>query len=188
MDGHETDPLSDELLDRVIHSTLIAEPAPDFVARVRRQMAREQVSSWGVRVLVPMAAFAVALVVAIAVTVRQPHTPVLTNPAPLAAGVRPAVDRSLPPMTPVTKVRQPSNAAQDSHRSRVGARRTPPLEVIILPDEGRALRQLTADITAGKYELAFEEPTNLVSTDITISPISIAPLDQRQAADEGVRQ
>jgi hypothetical protein len=176
----EERPLSDADLDAALTEAFAVDPAPDFVARVRRRVAEEP------RVHRRLQLFGVAASVAagaiVFVTMTLEHKPVAEQP-PTRKVTAAAPARALPPAPPVAAI-----AATDRrNRGRDKLQKLPTSEVLIPAAEQQALRRLLE--RPPKAVLRFpaavvEEPAEVAG--IVIPPLEIDPLST--LVEEGGRQ
>jgi len=172
-------------LDRQIAEGVNVDPSPEFVARVRARVAREQVSIrprlWPV---VVGACLAATLGVAIYVERLDRSRPVDGT----IAVVVPAVSISVPAAASAARVEQRSTPIV-RRRSRAVSH-VP--EVIVASDELRAWRQLADLMRSGHVELKLDEkPTAVESApvqEIAVKLIAIAPLAVASISEQGDEQ
>jgi hypothetical protein len=199
----EPEALIESAFDRELKEALDIDPSPEFLARVRTQLASEpEPSAWRFSWLVPAAGVVAIVVAAVVVTSRLNERPIsnsadVTLPADrpeagVAQTFRSAVAE--PPRVEREGVRRAGvvrtfRSAGDGSRSAVADSK--PLEVIISPDEVRGLKRLIAMVNEEDAGLAalLAEPTTLATIgqpegeitlppikEITLPPIKIDPL------------
>jgi hypothetical protein len=178
----------DAALEREIRALLAVDPSPQFHARVSSRIARNAAGPsrrafW----LWPGAAALATLVVLLAVVWRPaPPTPQNRRPPTLAAsgsvGLVPSVLAPAPAMRRLVAGALAVSGRTPPRTARVTRERTP--EILLAPDETRALRALIAGVRDGRIDLTgvtqattpdvmdLEPIRNLV-----IAPIVIAPLE-----------
>ena len=199
MTAHRDDVLTDARLEQEIEQALAIDPSPEFLVRVRAQIASApQASRWSMRwPLVTASAAAVVLIVAAVVLSglmrsRQPVTP--ESPA-IVRAIDPPV--APPTITPVAKAVEPRRPLAPL----VTARRLMPQstepEVLIPKDEADALRRLMRGLHVGRVaEGARASAVAQPTTEIELVPlVPLAPLApvtleslQPMTRQEGVRQ
>jgi len=171
MDRRSESAVNDAVLDREIERALAADPAADFVARVRRRVAREPAPSiwrvsWGL-----YAGAAAALVIVFVMVDRHRHEPadgatIVPLVARSVGGSTPAippsiVSRHLPAVASIGIAVKPGAASSlavlresraasmdDAAKSRAAARAV----VLIEPSESAALRHLLAGTRRDRVE------------------------------------
>ncbi len=184
-------------IDRDLQQALAVEPSPEFVARVRAQIASEPAASvwWRPRVLV--AAGALAVVIVAAVLVLRPHEQV---PSKAADGSSPAEHPAVvPERTPESLVAQgfspgatpvvvqgfsPAAPGPAVSRPAVSSSKRDDPEVLVSQAEMKGLRLLITLANQGdaRLESLLAEPvdatpiTAIEPIEIVIAPITIEPL------------
>ena len=206
MDGNRQHSLSDEELDRELAAAVNADPAPEFLARVRTRIAAEAtpqrrwlMAPWPTRI-----AATSVVVLAAAVGIWRTVGPHDRAAAPVVAshtetaridGRAPAAttrdDQRAPQPAPRSDVAGDLGNPMQLPRSvrRPSARSAPPApaaeppftDVLISEDEVRALNRLVELATASARTRAAgvalpQEDAEL--TDIDIAPVTIEPLPQ----------
>jgi hypothetical protein len=201
MTAHRDDVLTDARLEQEIEQALAIDPSPEFLVRVRAQIASApQASRWSMRwPLVTASAAAVVLIVAAVVLSglmrsRQPVTP--ESPA-IVRAIDPPVGP--PTITPVAQAVEPRRPlAPPMTARRVMPRSTEP-EVLIPKDEADALRRLLRGLRIGVVDpstLAQNSRASAVvapTTEIVLKPLApLTPVTLEPLApiphQEGVRQ
>lgn len=190
----------DVALNRELTRALAIDPSPEFVARVRQRIAHEPVPSpWGLSRFTwrfAVAGAMAAVVIAIVVSRTAPSKPTAIEKPVLAARTLPGAGtlpagvvaelapppRALPTETAVAQAFRPAkkNVAQ--------AFRAAILQPEILIDRRQAVafRNLIAGLRDGRIDPASLPADVDTSAQITIPPITIAPVTA--SSSEGVRQ
>jgi hypothetical protein len=172
-------PLTQNNFDRSLQQLLTAEPSPNFVARVRTSVAsqRTQAGMRGRLIVMAVSVTAAALLVVVAVKFSGP----VLNETTASTLHRPQqVDTALMPDT-VSASPAPEAAPRTRPRAR-GARAQrvrpePWLQVMVAPDDLRALERLVRSTKDGTIALSFDETNQkLAIAELTIAPITTEPL------------
>lgn len=162
-----------ESLDAELHAALNVEPSPEFVARVRTRIASEpEPTRWRLAwVMVPAVAMGV-LVVALAMVRSVPEPSRSTQPM-TQVPVTPTVAESAP------LVRESNDAAVPRITVRDARRAAAPVEspqVVVSPDERRALAYVAAIVTGGRVaDLSVEQADTAIDA-VTLRDVEIVPL------------
>jgi hypothetical protein len=195
---HETPP--DAALDGEIRALFVVDPSPQFHASVRARIASDSAATSPRRTVWLGAGLAALAAVIIAVAIVAPgrslRTPQDVQQAALAArgsvGVAPAISPGTGRARSADALRSADLSARAlaeveafAHRSssdEIIGRRKP--EVLLAPDETRALRALIAGVRDGRIDLA---PVAHATTpdvmelepihDLVIAPIVITPVE-----------
>ena len=195
MDDRQLDALTDSAIDREIRDALAVEPSPEFLVRVRAQIANEPIAMFAPRRVMGLAALAAVVALAVTVSLSRPDTLMpssspqvsesqgadsVLSAAPEAPS--PASERSSPQVAP-----PPREAA--TTRSPRSKQSLP--EVLISADDAKAFQQLIAGVREGRFELSFAEDAPVTGsrevTELIVPPIAIEPLNWPMA-QEGVSQ
>jgi hypothetical protein len=184
------DALSDAALDRELERAFAIDPSPEFMARVRAQLADEPARTWRAYLSWPFAAAAAAAIVAAAIAVQMSNRSAVSPPAAPAQAAR-----STAPVVPARPAirRRVSSERQPRVAPAVAAARGAAEPAALLdPRETQALRRLIDGVRTGRVELRPNVRASAQTvmelppvTDIVIAPITIEPLAPRGA--EGVR-
>jgi len=176
---------ADAALDREIQMLFAVEPSPQFRAGVRVRIANEPAAAerrhlWWLGA----AAMTAALTASVIFTPSRParQNPTLTG--------RSIVDLILPESSTPRRLPSdggvPADAASPFRRAPARPRHTRPAEpeILLAPDETRALRALIAGVHAGRIDLT---PVSQATTpdvmelepihNLVIAPIAIAPVE-----------
>ena len=171
MDEH----LSDESIDEIVRSTLVAEPSSNFVSRVRARMPATSSSLISSRAWVSLAGITI-IVILIAGRLIAPSDSAPQS-LPIIEGSTQIVDSVIEPvLTPQEFVLSKSTAHPAGRRERVLHERnafTFP-EVLVPPDQMLAIRALLRNVN--KYEFSFPEESAQAFTQMTIQPLVVEPL------------
>ena len=202
--------MTDAGLERDIERALAVEPSPEFLARVRAELAAQPESMpWRIA-WTWLAAGSVVAAITAAIVLSRPAAPQPRNvlePAPRATTTAAKTAPAKPAATPQISL----PPTPDSHVRDVPRRRFPSLtsvaertpreepEVLIAKDEAAALKRLMRGLNQGVVEpsAAGDGPNGVqpiqppipivVAPMAAVSPITIAPLGI-PAPERGVRQ
>ena len=177
--------MTDPDLDRALADALDVEPRPDFLARVRTEIARQPAPSvWPAWWQLAAAGAAVAMAV-VMVYRTEPGEP----SAPLRIASR--VDAPLVPVTapPIAISREAPMPAREEPRT-VGAVPLALPAPQISPDDAEALRYSLAGASDGLFApiAARDDSAPLAVSGIDLAPIEVMPLAQMAQADSGEHQ
>jgi hypothetical protein len=189
------DPLTDAALDRAIQSALAVEPSPELLARVRRRIADEPApSSWGGAWMFAVAGLAVAAIM-FAIVVSRPEHNAASGSTIAGVAIQADPKKDALPASPrsAEAFALPPAKALAPAPAEAFARRPREPEILLDPDETRALRRLITGTRDGSLDLSASlratTPTAMdlpEISDVVISPITIEPLAPPAGA-EGVR-
>jgi len=196
MDSHRSpEALTGATLEREIEALIAVKPSPDFVARVRMQLADEPARSFWPR---PVWMYSVIGVVVASLAVLFVSRSAKTN---LASPAEPQI-ASNPADTPVPSMPRRLVAAPESpsrqfeRASRERAIRPDSVHserrVLIAPDEAAALHRLLARIGMARIDpstfeetrpadVALKEPPELVIAPLSIDPLVLAGAGEGEA-------
>lgn len=167
-------------LDRELRSMLTATPSPDFVARVRGKIAEAPPPSMLAGLLKPAAAVVCLTTVLIVASLRPETTPERAGLEPsttaVTAGLKPSPTPAPEPAGVVSTFR--------SARSAKIVKEPPLPEVIIAPEDLKAVQQFVSSASELTFVASFEEtpsPSPWVMNDLAVPPIMIEPLDSAAA-------
>ena len=172
MDEH----LSDGSIDQIVRSTLAAEPASDFVSRVRAQIPGSSsavILNW---LWAPLAGIAVVGILIVGVLIRSSEP--VSQSLPIIARTTEIVGSVVRPVLNTPKPALPERAARSHQRvvrgipKRTEAPESP--EVLVPPDQMLTIRALLKNMN--KYEFSFAEESAQARSEIAIQPIVIEPL------------
>ena len=180
--------MTDPELDRALADALDVEPRPDFLARVRTEIARqpEPAAAWPAWWHAAAAAAMLAIAIVTVYRIGVEDQAVVTESARTAA---PLVATRSEPVPPA--VRQiPSVPSPPVQRSAV---RTTPSALPapqISPEDANVLRLTMDGAGAGLFApiAARDASVPLVVSGIELSPIEVMPLAQMAIVDSGERQ
>lgn len=153
-------------IEREIRSTVAAVPSPEFLARVRTEIANRPVAQatppWMWAIGLACLAIGVGTVVSRQSMVDSRESIVDSRRAPVESPQSPVdgrpsiVDSRVAPV----ESRRPTVASQRPGRAaRASQSVEPPMpEVLISPDDTRAFQQFVASVREGKFEVSFDEP------------------------------
>jgi len=189
--------MTDQELDQALSAALDVDHAPDFRARVRARVAAEPRSvGWHVRwpfAVAGVGLSAIALVVLIVSWPDGRHW--LPGQTPIAVSQwKPPVPPAQSAIQTPTVIHTAANAVLTGRGPLEPGRSTEPRfpEVVISPEDARALRFLVTTIQKGV--LPEEMPVGGVSRtdlpalpDIAIPPVAIEPLPQIERLEQGDR-
>jgi hypothetical protein len=179
MSEHEHIPLSEEALDRALDDALTVQPSPEFVARIRTQLAVEPPrTSWSAGWLAPAAGLLALVVVVVAsMSTRWPDGPG-SGPDPTTAAA--LVSRALPAQLPLTSPPAVPSAGgvlpAPPSRDPVAVREPRPsraavTEVLISEQERQGFALLLAQLERGSLPSVPEDVP--ATEDTVLTPISI---------------
>ena len=196
MTAHRDDRLTDASLEQEIEQALAVDPSPEFLVRVRSQIASAPPASrWPMRwSLVAASAVAVVLIVAAVVLsglMRSRQADAPKSPAVVRAIDPPVVPPAMPPVAKATEPRRPLAVPMTVRHVR--PRSTEP-EVLIPQDEAETLRRLMRGLHAGRVAegaraSAVAQPTTEIEL-VPLAPLEPVTLESLQpmTRQEGVRQ
>jgi hypothetical protein len=191
--------LTDEVLERDIARALDVDPSPEFVARVRTQIANEPTpSAWRFSRTTWIAGGAVAAAIVLAAVLARP------NRAPASVSQTTLIARSLGEAVVVPYVasgfsRTIGGPPKGGRHVRIDNTVGPPeggprVQVLLDPRETQALRSLLASVRTNRVDLSplltatAPAPTELPPAgDLVIAPLAIEPLAPGDGA-QGERQ
>ena len=206
-DRRSDDAVTDARLEREIERALAVVPSPEFLARVRAEIAAEpERTPWRFR-WTWVAAGSGALAIAAAIVLSRPPAPQSGNvpgPAPVVATTAAASKPEATPetssrRTPGADVREVPRRRFSSSTGRAARRPSAEPEVLIARDEAEALKRLMRGLRQGVVEPSnagaapngiqpIQPPMPIVVAPMTaVSPITIEPLGI-PAPERGVRQ
>jgi hypothetical protein len=177
------------MIDRELREALTVDPAPDFIARVRARVGREEIGShrWSWQPIV-VAIAALALVV---VLVERPRS---HNPATRTMSPRSATIDSTPLSTMGTTVAAflprrlsrgvDGSSAEMPRRRAAESKNERDSEVLISASEARAIRNLLDGVREGRIDLSSLPLNASQLEEIAFAPIVLPPA----GPGEGVRQ
>jgi hypothetical protein len=180
MDGREHESLSDEALEREIEAALAVDPSPEFLARVRARVEKEEGRAvWPLRwQWVVGTVFTAAAALLVVYVSREPEPAAVNRePAPIAVvrpqQLRPQPDVKLPALTaPAITRRQPAPPPV----------RPPAPEVLISEEERSGFQLLLATLSKEKDAKQLGDALAKAETSgppwLEISPIVIEPFSQ----------
>lgn len=187
--------MTQEDMDRALADALAAEPSPEFVARVRAQVAATPMSAPWHRWWPAAAAgvVAIALFVAVGLETDDGAARQSAGPSLVASDGRPAIFAAQAPST--TRVEQVPAVAAGSRiaKRRIAKPQSPPHafpEVLISPDDAGTVRLLLASAQEGVSPLAVSRPTDqpMTVSQIDLPLIEVAPLAKLTQLEPGERQ
>jgi hypothetical protein len=172
----------DKALEQEIERAMSVDPSPEFLAVVRRRIAREAMSSsWGGRWPWMLAATSVvALMVTLVIGWQAGRPRSLTLPDARPMAVAPAGDDPATVQASENVAKSPEATARDVAR-RVPRRQSPPQLLIVDRNEVDALRRVIRDLPQGVpgAEVLGDVPT--LNTAIRLPEITVAPMVQISA-------
>lgn len=179
---------ADAALDGEIRALLAVDPSPQFHARVSSRIARESAApSRAAFWILPSVATLATLVVLLAVVWRPaPRTPEARRTPTLAArgsvGLVPPISVHAPVMRQIVGGAPVASSRTSSRTARVTRPPTP--EILLAPDETRALRALIAGVRDGSIDLTPVTRATAADVmelepirDLVIAPIVITPVE-----------
>jgi hypothetical protein len=172
-DERSADALTDAALDAEIAGLLTVDPSPQFVARVRTQIAQESPRSDHLRFWVWTAVAAAVAAIAIVAFVRSGSNrgrPIETLSARSEIRIAPMA----PGRASSLSVEAPQPTAAGRTQRIVHESREP--EVLILARDAIALRELVRIVSGGRAPLPLVVDAAITSADNAIKPIVIEPL------------
>lgn len=193
-------------VDRELQSALAVEPSPEFVARVRARIAEEPRPSHIAGLLKPAAVIACVVILVVAwredarLKPRSPevganHSGSVASPPPLTADLKVSTTKTASTtktggtntggtttgvMPTFRSARAPQRTLRPAALAKAGTAAEPPMpEVIIAPDDIKALQQFVASANALRFAPLDDTPasTSPIVTALTIPPLTISPLD-----------
>ncbi len=164
-------------LDREIEDLLAVDPSSDFVAKVRRRVAAEQVlaASWLSWRLVPLSAGLVAALAAVVLWPSTPTEPVAPSFADAGRVGKSTTTAGSAPDAPLASVAPRAPTTQHAI--------APPAEVLVSPQEAAAFELLLTRVREGQLPDMTE---SLAVVDaigpewIAIAPLVIDPIPQAE--------
>jgi hypothetical protein len=176
------------MIDQELRQALDVDPSPDFVARVRERVGREETASHAWRWRPAFVAVLATVAVAFAVS-RMPlrRSGVAASPAraELESRPLPSLDAALARTTSKRLARFDGRSAVEARTSRAAeSTAVAEPEVLISLSEARAIRKLIDDVRHGRVDLSSLPPNPSELDDIRFAPIILPPV----GPGEGVRQ
>lgn len=180
-----------DLIDRELRRALAVSPSPEFVARVRTTIAEAPRPSMMPGMLRYAAAIACIAAVVVAVGVRdraglKPSTTYITpSTTSVASSTTNVLSSNAYSPLATTPFQRHSVVVVPTFRSastRVAVKEAPLAEVLIAPEDTAALQQLVRH--AHEYVVSFDTApiaSAWVMNDLTVSPITIEPLESAPA-------
>ncbi len=200
MTAHRGEAWTDARLEQEIEQALAVDPSPEFLARVRTQIATApQAQRWSMRwPLVVVSTAAVALIVTVATLglFGSPRVVVPGSPA-IVGTTKPPI--APPSATPSVRSAEPRRVLAPPRMVTHAVRRSTAPEVLIPEGEAKALRRLMRGLNAGAVDpstlaegvraTAVVQPaTPIVVEPIPrLAPVTLEPLSP-MTHQEGVRQ
>jgi hypothetical protein len=197
MDDRHNLTATDEAIDRKLGQLLSVDPAPEFLARVRMQIAHDETNktrSFGPLVAIAVCVFVAAVALWVTYTPDEPSEVQTATQAP-----GPPVVRALPAELPTgtSAVGKARNIHAKVYKSRplTPQPATEPMpEVLISPSEAAAFEQLLVSTRERRFEISADSVARLTDTgsrtDLAIAPMAIDVLSPVEplAPSEGVNQ
>jgi hypothetical protein len=179
---HRTHSVTDADLDREIEAALAVDPSPWLIARVRARVASQPIRRtipwrWAIG---SMCAAATAIAI---VTGARDEEIARLKPSPTAMPSPTVVVSPSEVVSPTVPKTAPSmRSAVSESRSLVDDPSIP--EVIIDPEDVKAFQQLIVSTSERRFEASFDATppeTAWVTTELSVAPIVIEPLESRVA-------
>ena len=171
-------------LDREIEEALAIEPSPYFVDRVQAHVRESASAAPRLRWALAAAAAIVIAVIASSIALRDstPPTVAQTQPPPGAAPM-PAPATATPSSSSVEKRETSAAPVKDAAARPPAQQRAAPVtrsvrqpEVIVPPDQARALGRYLALVRTGKVDTSTLTPPTEVGLDLVVAPLAVDPL------------
>ena len=196
MDDRNTLTATDDAIDRKLEQLLSVDPAPEFLARVRMQIADDEpivARSWQalMAVAVSVLVVAAALWVSSASNEQADGPTTAQTPASPVAEFQPAESPAVPPGTTKRTTRMTVDTSRPS-TAQPTAESMP--EVLISPSEAAAFEQFLTSARERRFEVSADSVARLTDTgprtDLAIAPIAIDVLSPIEplVPSEGVNQ